>query len=231
LFGPGIRALCRAAAGGSLGLVLAALAAAAMALAQSPSPSEIEPRGTVESADGPRDPASSGVPAPAATVLPEDIAAVARDLNCPLCQGYNLQDCPLPVCAQMRELIGQKLAAGESKEQITAAFVADYGPQVLNAPPARGFYLTAWVLPVVVLLAGLVALWAFLWRGTSARGGAVSAMARAGGTAARVAPADLAPDADTDLAIYAERLERLASARAADGDGEREPAQDDREAR
>ncbi len=88
----------------------------------------------------------------------EDVAALARTLNCPLCQGYNLQDCPLLVCAQMREVIGEKLAAGESEEDIVAFFVAQYGPQVLNEPPRRGFHLLAWTMPVVgLVLAGAVA--------------------------------------------------------------------------
>ena len=36
------------------------------------------------------------------------------------------------------------------------AFVADYGPQVLNAPPTSGFALGAWALPGLVLALGLV---------------------------------------------------------------------------
>ncbi|MFQ5460894.1 MAG: cytochrome c-type biogenesis protein CcmH, partial [Anaerolineae bacterium] len=88
----------------------------------------------------------------------DDVAALARELNCPLCQGYNLQDCPLLVCAQMREVIGEKLAAGESEEDIVAFFVAQYGPQVLNEPPRRGFHLLAWTMPVVgLVLAGALA--------------------------------------------------------------------------
>jgi cytochrome c-type biogenesis protein CcmH len=87
-------------------------------------------------------------------VPPEAVAAIARDLNCPLCQGYNLQDCPLTVCAQMRDQIRERLAAGATRETIIAGFVADFGPQVLNTPPTEGFFLAAWVLPALVLLAG-----------------------------------------------------------------------------
>jgi cytochrome c-type biogenesis protein CcmH len=86
----------------------------------------------------------------------EDVAAIARDLNCPLCQGYSLQDCPLPVCAQMRTLIAERLADGATPQDIQAEFVAEYGPQVLNAPPAEGLGILVWVLPFAVLIAGLV---------------------------------------------------------------------------
>jgi cytochrome c-type biogenesis protein CcmH len=85
-------------------------------------------------------------------VAPEDVAAIARSLNCPLCQGYNLQDCPLEVCAQMRETIRQKLEVGVTPDQIVADFVADYGPQVLSAPPRSGWMASAWLVPPIVLL-------------------------------------------------------------------------------
>ncbi len=110
-------------------------------------------------------------PTPGTTRAPErgeedrnrQVAAVARKLHCPICQGYNLWDCPLEVCEQMREQIRERLAAGWSEAAITAEFVELYGPQVLPAPPAEGVYLLAWVVPVAVmlLLAGTVV---FAWQ-------------------------------------------------------------------
>jgi cytochrome c-type biogenesis protein CcmH len=94
---------------------------------------------------------------PTADVAPEQVATIARSLNCPLCQGYTLQECPLPVCAQMRAQIATRLAAGAAPAEIRDEFVALYGPQVLNAPPARGIQLAAWVAPVLVLGAGVYA--------------------------------------------------------------------------
>lgn len=99
-------------------------------------------------------------------VAPEAVAAIARDLNCPLCQGTNLQDCPLTVCAQMRDEIRARLAAGATREAIVAAFVADYGPQVLNEPPARGVFLAAWLLPALALLAGALVVLGVVRRGS-----------------------------------------------------------------
>jgi cytochrome c-type biogenesis protein CcmH len=107
--------------------------------------------------------AASAATPPVAAATPfasvETIAAagiLASNLNCPLCQGYTLRDCPLVVCAQMRELIVQKLAAGESEEAIVSYFVDQYGPQVLNQPLTSGFQLAAWIVPVVMLVLGLV---------------------------------------------------------------------------
>lgn len=119
-------------------------------------------------------------------VSPAAVAAIARDLNCPVCEGYNLEDCPLPLCAQMRDLIRERLAGGETRTEIVAAFVADYGPQVLNAPPATGFFLAAWIMPVVVFALGILGVAALFRR--------------------RPDPPEVAP---TDGAADVERLERL----------------------
>lgn len=89
---------------------------------------------------------------------------IARDLNCPLCEGLTLADCPLEVCEQMRALIREKLAQGETREEILDYFVERYGEEVLNAPPKKGFNLTAWVLPFLVLGVGMVWL-SYLLRG------------------------------------------------------------------
>jgi cytochrome c-type biogenesis protein CcmH len=127
---------------------------------------------------------------PTVEVPPEAVAAIARDLNCPLCQGYTLQDCPLPVCGQMRDLIRVRLAAGDDREAIVAGFVEQYGPGVLNAPPAEGFYLAAWLVPVAVLLLG---------------GAAVAAFARRVARPAAAVERAAGPPADG----YREKVERL----------------------
>lgn len=98
---------------------------------------------------------------PARDVDPAQVAAIARELNCPLCQGYSLLDCPLQVCGQMRQLIADRLAQGWTAEDVRAQFVADYGPQILSAPPARGIGLAAWLGPALAALAGLGLL---VWR-------------------------------------------------------------------
>ncbi len=54
----------------------------------------------------------------------------------------------------MTTLIEQKLAQGQSEEQIIQFFVAQYGEQVLASPPKRGFNLVAWVLPFAAILVG-----------------------------------------------------------------------------
>lgn len=96
--------------------------------------------------------------------------AVASRLNCPICEGYTLRDCPLPICGQMRDEIHQMLEAGQGEEEIIDHFVVLHGPQVLNMPPARGAFLAAWILPLAVLFGGALAVWRTLAAARS-RGG------------------------------------------------------------
>lgn len=91
----------------------------------------------------------------AQTPTPEEVNEVARELFCPLCTGLRVDVCDLPVCEDMRAIIAQKLAAGESKEEIKQYFVDLYGPKVLGAPERRGLGWLAWILPGLFALGAL----------------------------------------------------------------------------
>jgi cytochrome c-type biogenesis protein CcmH len=91
----------------------------------------------------------------AQTPTPNEINEVAKSLWCPLCNGVRLDNCELQACIQMKEVIAQKLAAGESQEQIRAYFVEQYGDVVLGAPSTQGFNRLAWILPVLAGAVGL----------------------------------------------------------------------------
>lgn len=101
--------------------------------------------------------APGAVSAQTESALAERADSVASRLNCPICQGYTLRDCPLPICAQMRDEIRQMLDEGIDESEVIEHYVALHGPQVLNMPPARGPFLAAWILPVAVLAGGAVA--------------------------------------------------------------------------
>ncbi|PKO23784.1 MAG: hypothetical protein CVU38_02250 [Chloroflexi bacterium HGW-Chloroflexi-1] len=97
----------------------------------------------------------SALPALAQTPTPNEINAIAKELWCPLCNGVRLDNCELQACIQMREVIAQKLMAGEDKDRIKAYFVQQYGDVVLGAPAAKGFNRLVWLLPVLAAVVGL----------------------------------------------------------------------------
>jgi cytochrome c-type biogenesis protein CcmH len=71
-----------------------------------------------------------------------------------------------PVADQERAFIREKIAQGLTKDQIKAALVDAYGPDVLATPEAKGFDLSAWIVPgaLVAAFAAGVALLARRWR-------------------------------------------------------------------
>ena len=82
---------------------------------------------------------------------------IAREVRCPTCERpLNVSDAP--AAQQMRVYIADLIAQGWSRERIIEALVAEFGEGVLATPPKRGFGLVAWLVPVGVLVAGLVAL-------------------------------------------------------------------------
>jgi cytochrome c-type biogenesis protein CcmH len=90
-----------------------------------------------------------------ATPTPNEVDAVAKQLWCPLCNGVRLDNCDLQACVQMKQVIAQRLAAGDNAEQIRAYFVQQYGDVVTGVPANEGFNLVAWYLPVAAAVVGL----------------------------------------------------------------------------
>ena len=56
---------------------------------------------------------------------------------------------------QMMAEVQRRVASGETNSLILQSFVQEYGPQVLVVPPAKGFDLTAWLMPIFASLIGL----------------------------------------------------------------------------
>jgi cytochrome c-type biogenesis protein CcmH/NrfF len=90
---------------------------------------------------------------------------VANELMSPACPGRTLVNCTSGQSEQLRELIRQKIAQGESKSAIIRYFVDMHGEEILAAPPKKGFALAAWLLPLFVVLngAGLIMILTFRW--------------------------------------------------------------------
>ena len=61
----------------------------------------------------------------------DQVNAIAKQMFCPVCENTPLDVCPTQACAQWRELIRQKLAAGWSDQEIKDYFVEQYGARVL----------------------------------------------------------------------------------------------------
>ena len=127
---------------------LLTLAALAALLAAAPSALAAGPAGG---------PAAGTAPAGAKTPVSEDaVHEVAAQLRCVVCQSLSVADSPSETAHEMKDIIRERLAAGESPEQVRAYFVEKYGNWILLSPPRQGFSLLVWVVPFAGLGLGLV---------------------------------------------------------------------------
>jgi cytochrome c-type biogenesis protein CcmH len=126
-------------------------------------------------------------PAPPRT-MPERVRAVASTIRCPVCQDLSVADSPARLAQEIRTQIAQKLAQGETPDQIRQDYVRVYGEFVLLSPPRRGIDLVVWVAPALLLLGGLVGAVSSIRRWTAGR--SARAMGGGGGDESRLSPDD-----------------------------------------
>ena len=99
----------------------------------------------------------------------DDVNAIARQLFCPVCENTPLDVCPTQACAQWRELIREKLAAGWSETQIIDYFIEQYGARVVGLPPAEGQNLMLYWLLYLILGVSILGGIFFLYKAVSSR--------------------------------------------------------------
>ncbi|HEY4621533.1 MAG TPA: cytochrome c-type biogenesis protein [Gaiellaceae bacterium] len=98
---------------------------------------------------------------------PPNAADLEAELVCPVCET-TLDQSNAPVAQRMKLFIRERIAAGDSEQQIKDALVAEFGPGVLATPARSGFGLLAWIIPLAALAVGAAAV-ALLIRGWSRR--------------------------------------------------------------
>lgn len=98
--------------------------------------------------------AALALAAPAASLT---VVEVAREVRCPTC-NTPLDVSDSPAAQRMKVFIAERIAEGDDKQQIIGALVDEFGRGVLATPPKEGFDLVAWIVPIVLVLAGLAAI-------------------------------------------------------------------------
>jgi cytochrome c-type biogenesis protein CcmH len=92
-----------------------------------------------------------------AAVERTNLPDIEDEVMCPVC-GTPLNLAQSPQADRERALIRRLIAEGKTKQQIKDRLVAEYGEEVIAEPDGGGFALTAWIVPVVVVLGALAAL-------------------------------------------------------------------------
>ena len=83
---------------------------------------------------------------------------IDKGLMCPICPSETIDQSQVEIANQMQIMVREKLAQGESSDDIYQFFVDRYGLGILAEPPKSGFNLLIWVIPPIALLLGSVIL-------------------------------------------------------------------------
>jgi len=83
--------------------------------------------------------------------------SLTEELRCTVCQNESLAESDAPLARDLRRQIHHQLQAGRSDSEIRDYMVERYGDFVLYRPPFAAHTMILWFGPVILLLAGLVA--------------------------------------------------------------------------
>jgi cytochrome c-type biogenesis protein CcmH len=92
-------------------------------------------------------------------VTEERVRNLQRQLRCLVCQGESIDESGSPFAADVRHLVRQQIAQGQSDRQIEDFLVARYGDFILMKPPVQPDTWLLWLAPFLVLGAGGAVAW------------------------------------------------------------------------
>jgi cytochrome c-type biogenesis protein CcmH len=102
--------------------------------------------------------AREATPAAPDPALEARVTALASELRCLVCQNETIADSRADLANDLRDQIREKMRQGQSDAQIVDFMVARYGDFVLYRPPLKGTTLLLWFGPLLLLAAGIAAL-------------------------------------------------------------------------
>jgi cytochrome c-type biogenesis protein CcmH len=97
--------------------------------------------------------------------------AVGRELRCLVCQNQSIDDSEAPLARDLRVLVRQRLAAGDSDREVVDYVVSRYGDFVLLNPPFKPATYALWLGPAGLVLAALCGALLFYRRRRGGGGG------------------------------------------------------------
>jgi|GEM_PF-240583 len=80
--------------------------------------------------------------------------AISTEVRCLVCQNQTIDDSNAPLAADLRRLVRERVAAGDSDREVLTFLTDRYGDYVLLRPPVQGNTYVLWLAPVLVLAGG-----------------------------------------------------------------------------
>jgi cytochrome c-type biogenesis protein CcmH len=82
--------------------------------------------------------------------------ALMNTLRCLVCQGQSIADSDADMAGDMRALVRQRIAAGDSADQVRDWLIERYGDYVSYDPPMSAATAPLWIAPIVMLVIGVI---------------------------------------------------------------------------
>ncbi len=86
------------------------------------------------------------------------------ELRCPVCQGQAISDSNAELARDLRRIVRERIAAGDSDEAVFDYLADRYGDFILLRPRVKPTNYVLWFGPVLVFVVGGGGLWMFVRR-------------------------------------------------------------------
>jgi cytochrome c-type biogenesis protein CcmH len=100
----------------------------------------------------------------------ERARTLGRDIRCMVCQNQSIEDSEVGLARDLRLIVRERIAAGDTDAEVRGFLHARYGDFVLMKPPFAWSTAALWATPVVAVLAGLGLILAMRRRAAAAAG-------------------------------------------------------------
>lgn len=101
-------------------------------------------------------------PAPFTPAVEQAAHALGKSLRCVVCQNQSIEESGAPLAADMRRLVRERLAAGETPDQVMTYMTDRYGNFVRLQPPLQLDTLLLWFGPLLLFAAAAWGWFAYL---------------------------------------------------------------------
>ncbi|WP_135080773.1 cytochrome c-type biogenesis protein [Terasakiella sp. SH-1] len=81
---------------------------------------------------------------------------VSKDLRCVVCQNQSIDDSNSGIAKKMRVLVRDRIAKGDSNQEVKDYLVSRYGDFVLLKPPVKAKTMVLWFGPAIMVAIGLI---------------------------------------------------------------------------
>lgn len=85
----------------------------------------------------------------------EQALALMDSIRCVVCQGQPVSGSNADLAGDMRRLIRERIAAGDSPEVVRAMLISKYGDWVSFKPEVKARTLPLWLVPLLALAVGI----------------------------------------------------------------------------